>query len=88
MIKINMPKLARTELRKRKKGIVQLKAKLVIAAVTKSTGVKMVDAPQALKDRRSTNIADLVVLQLQCMQGGTVPARGHSQSTQSDDQAR
>ena len=35
----------------------------------------IVNAPQALADRRSTNIADLVVLQLQCLQGGIVPVR-------------
>ena len=33
------------------------------------------DAPQALADRRSTNIADLVAIQLQCLQGGIVPVR-------------
>ena len=33
----------------------------------------IVDAPQALADRSSTNIADLVLLQLQCLQGDIVP---------------
>ncbi len=37
----------------------------------------IVDAPQALADRRSTNITDLVELQPQCLQGGILPVRVH-----------
>jgi hypothetical protein len=38
----------------------------------------IVDAQQALADRRSTNIADLVLFQIQCLQGGIVPVRVHT----------
>ena len=40
-----------------------------------------VDAPQTFTDRRSTNIADLVTLQQQCVQGGIVPVRVHTRHT-------
>ena len=45
------------------------------------------DAPQALADRRSADIADLVAPQIQCLQGGIVPVRAHTHmhSTRSDD---
>ncbi len=36
------------------------------------------DVPQALADRRSADIADLVVPQIQCLQGGIVPVRAHT----------
>ena len=38
----------------------------------------IVRAPQALADRHSTNIADLVFAQTQCLQGGIVPVRVHT----------
>ena len=41
----------------------------------------IVDAPQALADRRSTDIADLVAIQPQCLQGGVVPVRVHTLHT-------
>ena len=41
----------------------------------------IVDAPQALADRRSTNIADPVAIQPQCLQGGIVPVRVHTLHT-------
>ncbi len=41
----------------------------------------MVGAPQPIADRRSTHIPDLVVKQLQCVQGGIVPVRVHTHHT-------
>ena len=41
----------------------------------------IVRAPQALADRRSTHIADLVVIQRHCLQGGIVPVRVHTLHT-------
>ena len=45
------------------------------------TNAMILHAPQALADRRSTNIADLVVIQFQCLQGGIVPVRVHTLHT-------
>ena len=38
----------------------------------------IVRAPQALADRRSAIIADLVAIQIQFSQGGIVPVRVHT----------
>ncbi len=40
-----------------------------------------VDVPQPLADRHSPLIADLVARQIQCVQGGIVPVRGHTRHT-------
>ncbi len=37
-----------------------------------------VNAPQALADGRSSNSVNLVVMQIQCLQGGIVPVRVHT----------
>ncbi len=38
-------------------------------------------APQTLADGRSTIIANLVLLQIECVQGGIVPVRVQTRST-------
>jgi hypothetical protein len=45
------------------------------------TNAMIVGAPQGLADRRSTNIADVVPMQTQFLQGGIVPVQVHTLNT-------